>query len=112
MNRIVRIFLDVDFRNQHDGLAKLARENNVSVGSLKDGEHIIFINTARNKIKMYSNRDVLSYMRLPSGRKVDLEALVEMTKCFKGDIKVSYKTALTKKVKDKLRLNSHINTHH
>ena len=102
-NRVVRIFLDVDFRNQHTGLSLVASKHKVDVDALKDGEHLIFVNSKRNKIKMYSSRGVLSYLRLKKGV-IDLNTLVEIPKCFSHNLSVSYDKALTKVIKNKLNL--------
>lgn len=77
MNKILRVFLDTDMRNQHDGLEKIATKNKVSLIDLDQGSHVIFVNTRCNKIKIYSSNGVLSYMKKDTGGKLDLN-MIEM----------------------------------
>lgn len=103
MNQVKRIFLNADFRKQHDGLIQLAQEHHLNIAALEPGEHVVFVNSQRNKIKMFSHGQVLSYLRLTSG-KVDLETLQAIPRAFKGNLTLAYDKALTKMVVKKLKL--------
>ena len=80
-NKIIRVFLGVDMRNQHDGLATLASKNKVTLANLDPGEHIIFINEKQNKIKVFSCRGTLTYIRKDKGR-IDLNFIEMIPQAF------------------------------
>lgn len=66
-NKIVRVFVDTPMYCQHDGLSAIAAKAKVNLEKLPDGEHVIFINRARDKIKVFSSRGLLSYRRRKEG---------------------------------------------
>lgn len=81
MNKILRVFLDVDMRNQHDGLSTLATKNKVNLSNLDPGCHVIFINSKQNKIKVFSCRGTLTYIRKDKGR-IDLNFISMIPQAF------------------------------
>ncbi len=93
MNKVVHIFQNVDMRNQHDGLAKLAQKKGVKLAELDKGKHVIFINANVNKIKMYSTDGgpdgVLSYKR-SSGGPLNLGMIENIPHCFGADGKIDW----------------------
>ena len=97
-------FLDTDMRCQHDGLSKIAIDNKLNVHKLKHGEHAVFINRSKNRIKMLSHGGVLSYLKLKRGEVLDLNTLKYIPAAFNdsGDLKVSYSNALKKVVKGRI----------
>lgn len=102
MQKLVRCFLNTDMRCQHDGLAEVANNEKVDVHNLKKGEHIVFINTKRNRVKMISPGGVLSYLRLAKGQ-VDLETLKLIPEAFTdGDLELAYSNSLKKLIKKKM----------
>lgn len=104
MNKLVRCFLNADFRCQHKGLNILAKKEGCDSRKLKHGEHIMFVNTQRNKIKMISSNNIMTYMSLDRG-KVDLECIQAIAQNFSRDLTMSYKKALTVKIKKRLRIS-------
>ncbi len=80
-NHIVHLFKDADLRCQHDGLKVMASKSRVNLSKLVDGEHVVFINAAKNKVKMFSANEVLSYYRAPSGR-LNLNMIEMIPRCF------------------------------
>lgn len=77
MNKILRVFLDTDMRNQHAGLHKVAKSKKVDLTNLDNGEHVVFVNGACDKVKVFSSRGVLSYVRKDTKGKLDLN-MIEM----------------------------------
>jgi len=92
MNTVIRCFLDVDMRCQHFGLSKHAKKYKVDVSKLKAGEHVMFINKAINRVKIYSAGGVLSY--LATKGILDLAAVGQIPTCFGSDIQVKYASAI------------------
>lgn len=102
--RIVQVIYNVDFRQQHDGLRKVAMAAGVTLKKLTDGAIICFINTQRNKIKFLAPNGTLAYYKSPSGR-VDLAALNFVNHAFliRGD--VDYDIALRKSLEERLGID-------
>ena len=92
MNKVIRCFLDVDMRCQHDGLKKHALNRKVNIEKIKKNEHVIFVNKAINKVKIYSGNGVLSYYR--SKTPLDLEAVAQIPNTFGNDIKTQYHSSI------------------
>lgn len=107
MTKLVNAFLDVDMRCQHDGLAKIAKKHRVDVWSLSPGEHVVFINRAMDRIKMFSPNGVLSYLRLKSDQRIDLDTLKYIPEAYDGskDLRVTYSQALRKSLSKRVELH-------
>lgn len=103
MQSLVRIFLNTHMCYQHDGLKVLAQKESCNLDKLKDGEHVIFINRACDRMKFYSAGNVISYLRLDKG-KIDLNTLSIIPNLFSEtkDIRLSYSQALRKVLADGL----------
>jgi hypothetical protein len=80
-NQVVHLFKDVDMRNQHNGLQRIAQKQKVRLDALGAGEHVVFLNSRLNKVKLYSHQGVLSYYRSPSG-KLNLHIVEQIPACF------------------------------
>ena len=103
MQSLVQCFLDADMRCQHDGLAKIAKNKDMDVYKLRQGEHVVFVNSALDRVKMFSSGGVLSYLRLKKG-KVNLETLRLIPEAFSnGNIEVAYSRSLKKVLEAKLK---------
>lgn len=102
-NKIIRVFLNTDMRNQHEGLIQMAKKQKVDPEKLEDGEHVIFVNAARNKLKVFSSNGLLSYKRQEKGR-LNMEAIIRIPQSFSGgnlNWKEAQKQALLVKLEKK-----------
>lgn len=90
---ILRVFLNVDMRNGHDGLSKTAKENGIKTSDIEAGSYVIFINASSNKLKMYAAGEVIAYLRLPAGRKINMDVIRELPRVFDGR-RINYQEAL------------------
>jgi len=98
MNTITHCFLEADLRGQHASLANAAKKGaKVDVSKLKSGQHLLFINRKRDKMKMFSANNIVSYMKLPSGT-IDLGAIKHFGSCFDKDLEMTYSQALRKRL--------------
>lgn len=104
MQKLVQCFLEADMRCQHDGLAKIAKKMDLDVYALAKGQHVVFVNTALDRIKMFSHGGVLSYLRMKSG-KVNLETLRLIPEAFNDspDFEIAYSKSLKKVLEDKFK---------
>lgn len=96
MNRVVHVFLNTHMGLGHDGLTAYAAKHKVDLGALSQGAHVVFINRARDKVKMYSANEVVHYKRLKSGEKLRMESLQHFPKCFTAEGELNYSQALAK----------------
>lgn len=93
--KILHVFFDVDMRSQHHGLQMHAAKRKVHLENLMPKQHVVFINKAMDRVKMYSSSGVLSYLRVPQG--LELEAINYIPEAFVGDgVDVAYAKALRK----------------
>lgn len=88
--RIVQVFLNVDFRYGHDGLTVYALKNKVDVKQLNNGQYVVFVNTRRDKVKVYAANNIVAYMQLPRGRKVDMGVIRLIPKAFSNSGNLDY----------------------
>lgn len=93
-NNIMRVFLNADLRAGHDGLSKLAKDNGVRTDQLEPGNYVIFINSKRNKLKMYAANQVIAYLRLKDNRSLDLRTIKHLPRVFNGKT-INYDLALS-----------------
>ncbi len=84
MNRIVRYFPDTDMRGQHLALASVALKEKIYVDQLGAGEFLVFVNRRRDKLKMYTGGNVVAYLKMPNGHKVDPMVIRNLPKHFSG----------------------------
>lgn len=91
MNKILRVFLETDMRNQHDGLRIIAKEKDVHLDDLEPGEHVIFVNREMTRLKMFSAMGLLSYIKRDKG--IDMNVIEEIPKCFSARGGVDWKKA-------------------
>lgn len=82
--KIIRFFPETDMRNGHDGLAEIAKKNNVNVSQLKIGEYVIFTNKKKTAIKMYAPNHIIVHQRLPGGARLDTRVISLIPKYFNG----------------------------
>jgi len=99
-NRLITAFVGTDMRCQHNGLAIIAKKRKVDVYDLKVGEHVVFVNTALDRIKMFSAGGVLSYLKVKGG--IEMETLAYIPKAFAGNLPVAYGSALKAVLQKKL----------
>jgi hypothetical protein len=92
-SEIVQCFLNADMRNGHDGLAQLAKKHELNVLKLEPGQYIVFVNSARDRVKVYAASNVIAYLKLARG-KIDMNTIQEIPKAFRGTGRIDYDAAL------------------
>lgn len=101
MAKALRIFLNTDMRCAHEGLSKLAADNKIKVETLEPGEYLIFINTAKNRIKLYACNNIVAYYRSKNGQ-IDLKTIAKIPQAFKGSGKIDYDASLREVIEEHL----------
>lgn len=92
--RLLHCFLNANLRAGHDGLSELAARRDVSTATLSPGEYVIFVNRARDKLKMYAAHGVLAYLRMERGQRIDLRTLSLIPAAFLASGRINYNEAL------------------
>jgi hypothetical protein len=103
MNKIVRVFLDTNLSLQHNGLFMLAAKNKVNLTKLDLGEHVVFVNKALNKVKVYSCGGIVSYMRRDDGQRIDLGLISHIPTCFDKQLRLDWEKAAALSLDQKLK---------
>lgn len=98
--RLLRVILNADLRNGHEGLAEVAKDHKLSISKLMPGEFILFLNTDRTKAKLYGAEGVLSYVRSPSGR-LNMQVLSRFSHAFLAG-KIGYDDGLKTVLREQL----------
>lgn len=93
MNKIIRFFPEVDMRNGHDGLRKLARKEGVNVDALGAGEYVIFLNRSKRMVKMFASGNIIAFLKMADNKKLDPRTIALIPRYFNGS-KINYDAAL------------------
>lgn len=101
MAKALQIFLNADFRNVHEGLAAIAKKNKLDVEKLESGEYLIFVNTAKDRLKLYAANNVVAYLKMKSG-KIDLRTIQLIPQAFNGSGRIDYDAALKEVIEREL----------
>lgn len=101
---ILRCFVNADLRNGHQGLAAMAKKDRISVDQLEAGQYLVFINTAKNKMKVYTANNIVAYLRLNRGR-IDLATISKIPQSFQGG-DIHYDDALKSRLLETLEIKS------
>ncbi len=107
--QILQCFLNADLRCGHDGLASLAKKHDLNVTKLIPGQYVVFINSARNRLKVYAASNVIAYLKLATGGRIDLNTVREIPRVFNGSGKIDYEEALRIAVNKSLAKKSRAN---
>lgn len=100
--RILQVFMNANLRSGHDGLEKLAKDNGIKVRSLEPGQFVVFINTHKDKVKVFAASQVIAYCRLEKGRKIDMNVIREIPRVFLSNGRLDYEAALKEAVEQAL----------
>ena len=93
MNKLVRYVPDADLRKGYTGLSETA-----PLAKLKRGEFVVFVNRRRDKLKMCTEKDMVLYLRMPSGERIDPKTIQFLPECFEGSV-IYYNKAVEKSLK-------------
>jgi len=109
MAKALQVFLHSDLRCGHEGLAAIAKKEKINVNKLAVGEYVIFINTERNKVKLYAANNVVAYLKLPRGH-IEMRTISLIPKAFAASGRIDYDELLRETLEGALlRRNRHVN---
>lgn len=94
MNKILRYFPDSDLRGQHLSLSIQASRAGLNVNSLGAGDFLVFVNRKRDKVKLFASGNVVAYLKMPDGKKLDPRVIQYLPRHFNGS-KINYDAAMT-----------------
>jgi len=101
MAKVIRVFLDADLRGQHNSLAKAAKKTKLNVENLVSGQYVVFVNRARDRIKIFAANNIIAYYKSPSGR-IDMHTIALIPQAFEGPSGLNYDKALRKSLEKRL----------
>lgn len=93
MARALQLFLNSDLRCGHEGLAAIAKRQEIDVEKLERGEFVIFINALKNRVKLFTANNVIAYLQLKTGS-IDLRTIALIPQSFNASGKIDYDSAL------------------
>lgn len=91
---LIRYFADVDMRNGHSGLRKLAKSEGLDLRLMISNEYVIFVNKKRNMLKMFASYNVIAHLKLDNGT-IDPRVIAHIPTCFQGN-QINYPLAVKK----------------
>lgn len=106
--KLLHVFFDVDMRGRQSALIEHAKSTRkFSMDKFGQGDMMVFLNTARNKIYVLAGLDeedsygVLAYYKSPHDRRIDPEAIQFIPEAFSGG-NINMNSALKKTLAQKL----------
>jgi len=93
VNKLVRYVADADLRRGYDGLNK-----QVPLAELKQGEFVAFVNRKLDKVKLCTGKDMIAYLRLPQGQRIDPRVIQYLPEFFNGS-NIEYGKAVEKSLR-------------
>ena len=91
--KVLSYFGSVDLRNNHGGLALLAKKRGINLHNLEPGEFVLFVNNSRTAVKMAAPNNVIAHFKVPGNGHLDLRCLSLLPSFFNGNT-IDYKGAL------------------
>lgn len=95
MSRLSHYFPDADLRAGYDGLEVMANKAGFSLRNLPTGSFCAFVNRKKDKLKLATNADLVAYLRLSNGERIDPRVIQHLPEHFNGS-KIEYNRALEK----------------
>lgn len=82
--RVIRLFPDSDMRCSHEGLAAVAKKNDIDPLTLHPGEFLVFINSRQTMFKIYAPGNCIAFVKHPEGHRLDLSVVRYIPRFFNG----------------------------
>jgi hypothetical protein len=98
MNKLVHYFPNADLRAGYDGLSKAAAKDGVKLSELSSGAFVCFVNRKRDKLKLCTHSDMVAYLRLKTGERIDPKVIQHLPEFFNGGV-IEYNRAMQKVLK-------------
>jgi hypothetical protein len=93
-NKLLHIFFGVDMRSGHEGLKALLTKKKVALSSIgKKGDCVIFLNTAQNRLKMFSSGTECILHLNTGNRRIDAATIPTLPEYVNGE-RLDYPGAL------------------
>ena len=101
MAKVVRVFFDADMRGQHKALSEMATKARVKTDNLANGQYVVFVNRAKDRIKIFASNNIIAYYKSPSGR-IDMNTIALIPMAFEGPRGLNYDKALANTLEKRL----------
>lgn len=83
-SKILRVIFNTDLRNNHEGLAAIAKNLRINTATLQPGEYVVFVNSYRSALKFYVAGQIVAHFRMPTHRRMDMRIIAMLPKFFNG----------------------------
>jgi hypothetical protein len=93
MNKLIRYVPSADLRKGYDGLSA-----EVNLRNLKKGEFVAFVNSKLDKVKLCTCNDLVAYLRLPKGQRINPDVIQHLPEAFDGS-SINYGKAVEKSLR-------------
>ena len=80
--KVIEIYHHVNIANGHDGLHQIAAEDDIDLGALQKGTFIVFLNSKKDRIKLFAHNDTYAYYRLKKGQIMTNQIIKDMVLSF------------------------------
>jgi hypothetical protein len=100
--RVVRFFPNSDLRCAHDGLRKVALENEIDPWKLDPGEFLVFANSRQNMLKIFAPGNLIVHVKSPDERRIDLDIIRLIPRFFNGT-EFNYQGAVKEMIQKKIQ---------
>lgn len=95
--RLVAAISNISMNLSHDGLSAVADKHGIKMDKLEDHELVLFINRARDKLKLLGAKGVvLGYVRTRKGQTLPLGAVQFIPETFSGRGNINIDGAISK----------------
>lgn len=93
-SKVLQCFLNADLRCGHEGLSALAKQSGIDITKLQPGQYVLFINSSKDKLKLYASNNVVAYLKLSTGQRLNMATIQLIPKAFQGTGRIDYDKAL------------------
>jgi hypothetical protein len=100
--RILQCFLSADMRCGHDGLKDIAKKSKIDCDKLDDGTYVVFVNSEKNRMKLFAPNHVVAYYKCRPGERLALETIPLILKSFNASGRIDYDKALRETIEKAL----------
>lgn len=92
--------MDVDMRNGHDGLSRLALKFDIDTKKLPENHMLVFINRRQTHLKVYVAGNIIAHTKRDI---ISLDAIREIPRAFAYSGRIDYDEALKKSLEERLK---------
>lgn len=102
MNKLINVVFNADLRNGHTGLKKIVKD--LKISDLGQGEFILFLNSKRSALKLYTGGEIIAHFRNQNNRVMDMGVIRKIPNYFNGT-SLRMQDAMADLIKERFKKN-------